>query len=36
MSATILRSHVAAILWGGLYLRDPRVRAAIRPASDLR
>ena len=23
--------YVAAILWGGLYLRDPRVRALIRP-----
>lgn len=23
--------YVAAVLWGGLYLRDPRVRALIRP-----
>jgi hypothetical protein len=24
--------YVAAFIWGGLYLRDPRVRALIRPA----
>jgi len=24
--------YVAALLWGGLYLRDPRVRAALRTA----
>ena len=24
--------YVAAFLWGGLYLRDPRVRALLRPA----
>ena len=24
--------YVAAIVWGGLYLRDPRVRALLRPA----
>ena len=24
--------YVAALLWGGLYLRDPRVRALLRPA----
>ena len=24
--------YVAAVIWGGLYLRDPRVRAAIRSA----
>jgi hypothetical protein len=25
-------TYVAALIWGGLYLRDPRVRALIRPA----
>ena len=24
--------YVAALVWGGLYLRDPRVRALLRPA----
>ena len=24
--------YVAALVWGGLYLRDPRVRALVRPA----
>jgi len=24
--------YVAAFIWGGLYLRDPRVRALVRPA----
>jgi len=24
--------YVAAFIWGGLYLRDPRVRALLRPA----
>ena len=24
--------YVAALIWGGLYLRDPRVRAVLRPA----
>lgn len=24
--------YVAALIWGGLYLRDPRVRALLRPA----
>jgi hypothetical protein len=29
---TIFPIYVAAFIWGGLYLRDPRVRALIRPA----
>jgi hypothetical protein len=29
---TLFPIYVAALVWGGLYLRDPRVRALIRPA----
>jgi len=29
---TLFPIYVAAIIWGGLYLRDPRVRALLRPA----
>jgi hypothetical protein len=25
-------TYIAALIWGGLYLRDPRVRALVRPA----
>ena len=28
--------YVAALLWGALYLRDPRVRALVRPARSAR
>ena len=31
-SHVLFPTYVAALLWGGLYLRDPRVRALIRPA----
>ncbi len=31
-SHTLFPIYVAALIWGGLYLRDPRVRALIRPA----
>jgi hypothetical protein len=31
-SHTLFPTYVAAFIWGGLYLRDPRVRALIRPA----
>ena len=31
-SHILFPTYVAALLWGGLYLRDPRVRALIRPA----
>lgn len=31
-SHTLFPIYVAAVIWGGLYLRDPRVRALIRPA----
>jgi hypothetical protein len=31
-SHILFPTYVAAFLWGGLYLRDPRVRALIRPA----
>ena len=31
-SHTLFPIYIAAIVWGGLYLRDPRVRALIRPA----
>ena len=31
-SHTLFPIYVAAIIWGGLYLRDPRVRALVRPA----
>ena len=31
-SHTLFPIYVAALLWGGLYLRDPRVRALLRPA----
>ena len=30
-SHVLFPTYVAALLWGGLYLRDPRVRALIRP-----
>ena len=30
-SHTLFPIYIAAIVWGGLYLRDPRVRALIRP-----
>ena len=30
-SHILFPTYVAALLWGGLYLRDARVRAAIRP-----
>lgn len=29
---TLFPLYVAALIWGGLYLRDPRVRALIAPA----
>ena len=31
-SHTLFPIYVAALIWGGLYLRDPRVRALVRPA----
>ena len=31
-SHTLFPIYVAALLWAGLYLRDPRVRALLRPA----
>ncbi len=31
LSHTLFPIYVAALIWGGLYLRDPRVRALIRP-----
>jgi hypothetical protein len=31
-SHILFPTYIAALLWGGLYLRDPRVRALIRPA----
>ena len=31
-SHILFPTYVAALLWGGLYLRDARVRALIRPA----
>jgi hypothetical protein len=31
-SYTLVPIYIAAIVWGGLYLRDARVRALIRPA----
>jgi hypothetical protein len=31
-SHTLFPVYVAALLWGGLYLRDARVRALVRPA----
>jgi hypothetical protein len=31
-SHILFPTYVAALIWGGLYLRDPRVRALIRPA----
>ena len=31
-SHTLFPIYVAALLWGGLYLRDARVRALLRPA----
>lgn len=30
LSHTLFPIYVAALIWGGLYLRDPRVRAVIR------
>ena len=30
-SHILFPTYVAALIWGGLYLRDPRVRALIRP-----
>ena len=32
VSHTLFPIYVAAFLWGGLYLRDARVRALLRPA----
>ena len=32
VSHTLFPIYVAALIWGGLYLRDPRVRALVRPA----
>lgn len=32
LTHTLFPLYVAALLWGGLYLRDERVRAALRPA----
>ena len=31
-SHTVFPIYIAALLWGGVYLRDPRVRALIRPS----
>ena len=31
-SHVLFPTYVAAMIWGGLYLRDPRVRALLRPA----
>ncbi len=31
-SHTLFPIYIAALLWGGLYLRDERVRALLRPA----
>jgi hypothetical protein len=31
-SHTLFPIYVAALIWGGLYLRDARVRALVRPA----
>jgi hypothetical protein len=31
-SHILFPTYVAAFIWGGLYLRDPRVRALFRPA----
>ncbi|MCY7379294.1 MAG: DoxX family protein [Gemmatimonadaceae bacterium] len=31
-SRTLFPIYVAALIWGGLYLRDARVREALRPA----
>ena len=31
-SHVLFPTYVAALLWGGLYLRDSRVRALVRPA----
>lgn len=33
LTHTLFPLYVAAFLWGGLYLSDERVRAALRPAS---
>ncbi len=32
LTHTLFPLYIAALLWGGLYLRDERVRAALRPA----
>jgi hypothetical protein len=32
LTHTLFPIYVAALLWGGLYLRDDRVRAMLRPA----
>ena len=32
LSHTLFPIYVAALVWGGLYLRDARVRALLRPA----
>lgn len=32
LTHTLFPIYVAALLWGALYLRDPRVRALLRPA----
>jgi hypothetical protein len=32
LSHTLFPVYVAALVWGGLYLRDARVRALLRPA----
>ena len=33
LSHTLFPFYVGALLWGALYLRDPRVRAVLRPAA---
>ena len=33
LSHTLFPVYVGALLWGALYLRDPRVRAVLRPAA---
>jgi hypothetical protein len=31
LTHVLFPTYVAALIWGGLYLRDPRVRALLRP-----
>lgn len=33
LTHTLFPVYIAALLWGGLYLRDARVRALVRPVS---